>query len=351
MPANIEIPLDLPEIRILQSETKGREIIVRVESTREWAICHKCGKEIREFHSQGRLLRLRHLPILGRPVFIEIRPKRFRCPYCEDHPTTTQRLPWYDERSPHTKAYDQWLLLSTIGSALTDVARKERLPYDEVLGALERLIATEVDWGEIKQLEILGLDEIALKKGHRDFVTIVTTRQADGEIRLLGVLPDRQRETVEKFLRQIPERLRKKVKDVCVDMYEGYANAVRQELPQARIVVDRFHVAKAYRQGADKLRVKVQRELKSGLKPDEYEALKGTMWLFRRDPDEVSEEERRRLGLLFECAPELKQAYDLREQLTAIFDADHTRKSGMAAMARWKNLVRQCGQKCLDEFL
>ena len=93
-----------------------------------------------------------------------------------------------------------------------------------------------------------------------------------------------------------------RIRKICVDMYEGYANAVRQELPQARIVVDRFHVAKAYRQGADKLRVKVQRELKSGLKPDEYEALKGAMWLFRRDPDELSEEERRRLELLFECA-------------------------------------------------
>jgi outer membrane protein OmpA-like peptidoglycan-associated protein len=37
------------------------------------------------------------MPILGRPVIIEIRPKRFRCPTCDDNPTTTQKLDWYDE--------------------------------------------------------------------------------------------------------------------------------------------------------------------------------------------------------------------------------------------------------------
>jgi transposase len=351
MPANIEIPLDLPEVRIITSELNEREIVIRVESTREWAICHKCGGEIREFHSYGRLLRLRHLPILGRPVMIEIRPKRFRCPSCDDHPTTTQKLDWYDERSPHTKAYDQWLLLSLIGGTIADVARKEGLTYDEVLGVLDRQIAACVDWDKIERLEILGLDEIALKKGHRDFVVLVTSRQANGQLKLLGVLPDRLLETVERFLLQIPEPLRATVGEVCIDMYEGYASAVKKALPQARIIADRLHVAKSYRDCADKLRVEVQRSLKASLQKEEYEALKGTMWLFRSDPDELDEEERQRLALLFECAPDLKQAYDLREQLTAIFETDQTKESGKAALKRWMKRVRQSGLDCFDSFL
>jgi transposase len=351
MPANIEIPLDLPEVRIIKSELSDREIVITVESTREWAICHKCGGEIREFHSYGRLLRLRHLPILGRLVIIEIRPKRFRCPNCENHPTTSQKLDWYDERSPHTKAYDQWLLLSLIGSTISDVARKEGLTYDEVLGALDREIALEVDWDQIKRLEILGMDEIALKKGHRDFVVLVTSRQANGQLKLLGVLPDRLLETVEQFLLAIPEGLRATVREVCIDMYEGYASAVKKALPQARIVADRFHVAKAYRDCADKLRIEAQRSLKASLKKEEYEALKGTMWLFRRDPSELDQEEGERLALLFECAPDLKQAYDLREQLTAIFETDHTKESGKAALKRWMKRVRHSGLDCFDSFL
>jgi transposase len=189
MPVNIEFPLDLPEVRILKSDLSGREIVITVESTRSWAIGPKCGERIEEFHSFGRQLRLRHLPILGRPVMIEIRPRRFRCPRCENHPTTTQKLDWYDERSPHTRACDQWLLLSLIGSTVADVARKERLTYDRVEGAQERLLASEVNGDEIQVLELPGLDEIALKKGHRDFVVPVTTRTADGELKLLALLP------------------------------------------------------------------------------------------------------------------------------------------------------------------
>lgn len=351
MPANIEIPLDLPEVRILKSELSGQEIVITVESTRQWAICPRCGEKTLEFHGFGRQLRLRHLPILGRPVIIELRPKRFRCPVCDDHPTTTQKLDWYDERSPHTKAYDQWLLLCLIGSTISDVARKERLSYDLVEGAVDRQVATEVNWEEIESLEILGLDEIALKKGHRDFVVPVTTRDTDGQLKLLGVLPNRRRETVEKFLRQIPEHLRATVREVCTDMYEGYTGAVEEVLPQASIVVDRFHVAKAYRECADQLRKEVQRELKAELSETEYEALKGTMWLFRRDPQDLEKEESERLGLLFECAPDLKQAYDLREELTAIFEAGHSKESGKAAIEDWQDRVRESGLRCFDSFL
>lgn len=351
MPANIEIPLDLPEIRILKTEMGQREIVITVESTREWAICSRCGKEIREFHSYGRQLRLRHLPILGRPVFIEIRPKRFRCPTCDNHPTTTQKLDWYSERSLHTVAYDQWLLLQLIGSTISDVARKEETTYDAVQGALERQIVGEVDWKQIKQLEILGLDEVALKKGHRDFVVLITTRQTDDHLKLLGVLPDRKLETVEKFLLTIPEDLRATVREVCIDMYEGYASAVKKALPQARIVADRFHVAKKYRDCADQLRIEAQRDLKAGLNKEEYEALKGTMWLFRRDPKELDKEERERLALLFDCAPDLKQAYDLREKLTTIFETDHSKESGAAAIKRWMKSVGESGLRCYDSFL
>lgn len=351
MPANIEFPLDLPEVRILKSDLSGREIVITVESTRSWAICPRCGERTHEFHGFGRQLRLRHLPILGRPVMIEIRPQRFRCPVCDDHPTRTQKLDWYDERSPHTKAYDQWLLLSLIGSTVTDVARKESLSYDRVEGVVERLLASEVNWDEMQSLEILGLDEIALKKGQRDFVVPVTTRTGDGELKLLGVLPNRRRATVAEFLRQIPARLRATVREVCTDMYEGYTGAVGEVLPQASIVVDRFHVAKAYRDCADQLRKEVQRELKAELSETEYEALKGTMWLFRRAPQDLEKEESERLGLLFECAPDLKQAYDLREELTAIFETDQSKAAGQAAIEDWQERVRKSGLRCFESFL
>src|SRR5713101_2063062 len=75
----------------------------------------------------------------------------------------------------------------------------------------------------VPRLDVLGLDEISLKKGHRDFVAIITGR-IETETVILGVLPDRKKATVTTFLRGIPQRLRQTIHAVCSDMYEGFGH-------------------------------------------------------------------------------------------------------------------------------
>ena len=107
-----------------------------------------------------------------------------------------------------------------------------------------------------KKLEVIGLDEIALKKGHRDFVTIVTSRMGQETV-ILGVLKDRKKETVKQFLMSIPKQLRKQVRMVCSDRYDGFIHAAKEVFgKRIQIVVDRFHVAKLYGNALDELRKK-----------------------------------------------------------------------------------------------
>ena len=150
---------------------------------------------------------MRHLPILEQRVFIELRPKRYSCPTYDNHPTTTQQCDWYEPRSPHTKAFDQSLLRQLINSTVSDVARKREVSYEAVLGAINSGVARSVNWSEFTALKVIGMDKIALRKGHRDFVVIVTLRRGDGDIALPGVLPNRKKETVVAFLRSIPLKL------------------------------------------------------------------------------------------------------------------------------------------------
>jgi hypothetical protein len=107
-----------------------------------------------------------------------------------------------------------------------------------VVGVIDRCIRREVDWSEYERLPTLGLDEIALKKGHRDFVVIA-----------------------------------------------------KEELPGARVVADRFHVARKYRECADQLRKKEIKRLKQELTEPEYEEIKGAMWPFRKRPEDLTPEE------------------------------------------------------------
>jgi len=158
---------------------------------------------------------------------IRIRPKQYECPKCKGK-MTTQKLDWYETKSPHTKAYDRHLMLQLINSTVEDVSRKEAVGYDAVEGAIARCIQASVNWDEFTELQNIGIDEIAMRKGHRNFVAIITTRQSDGHVALLGVLADRQKETVRQFLESIPQRLYPTLARVCTDMWEGYANAVTE---------------------------------------------------------------------------------------------------------------------------
>jgi transposase len=111
--AHFEIPLDIEDVKIEQvAFTPNNEIMITVTSTVEGTQCHRCGKKIKKAYGEGREITLRHLSILGKPTYIRIKPKRYQCPYCGDHPTTTQKLSWYEERSPHTKAYETHVLLN-----------------------------------------------------------------------------------------------------------------------------------------------------------------------------------------------------------------------------------------------
>ena len=226
--AQISVPLDIPDVQILQTQiTAHGEFMITVESTLTSARCRRCGRALRRFYGLDKWVTVRQLPILGRPVYLRYRPKRYRCEECDGHPTTTQQLTWHTPNSPHTTAYDQHLLLQLVNATVEDVSLKERLAYDRVLGVLERCIATKVDWNQYTDLNVLGLDEIALKKGHRDFVVIVSARLREGRLAILGVLANREKDTVQEFLAGIPAELAATIQTVCTDMYTAHGHKLR----------------------------------------------------------------------------------------------------------------------------
>lgn len=350
--AQVMVPLDIPDVRVLSTEiNKVGELIITIESSKEGTICRQCGREIRKRHGYDEWTIIRHLPVFGRASYLRYRPRRYQCLECEGQPTTTQRLDWRESNSPHSIVYDDHLLLQLVNSTVEDVSLKEGVGYDCVLGVLERRISARVDWGQYVALGVIGLDEIALKKGHRNFVVIVTARLAGGQVVILGVLPDRQKESVVEFLRSIPERLKQSIHTVCCDMYEGFSQAVRGELPKARIVIDRFHVARAYRDGLEDLRKQELGRLKKELPVVEYKQLKGSMWALRKKPTDLTAEDRRLLRLLFRYSPDLKQAYDLQQQLTAIFDQHISSASAKTKIRAWIKRVARSGLRCFDNFL
>jgi transposase len=353
------IPLELSGIEIVAVKMDAEGYHITVRSVVNHTRCRNCGCEITHSHGYDHPITVRHLPVLGHPTYITLCPKRFVCPHCstpERKVTTTQVLSWQVPRGPLTRTYEDHVLLQLVNSTIEDVCRKQHLSYDTVLGALERRISTEVMWEEFTDLEVIGIDEIARRKGHRDFLALITTHTAAGETRLLAVLSDRKKETVKAFLDSIPPHLRCTVRTVCTDMWDGFVNAVRESFGpdpecQVDLVIDRFHVAQHYYKAADNLRKREMKRLKQQLPKAKYREFRGVMWLFRRRWADLQPEEQAHLEQLFQYAPDLKRAYQLREQLTDIFDALLSPEVAAAKLQAWCAVVRDSGLTCFNKFL
>jgi transposase len=344
--------LDIPHVEVDEVEIdREGNYRVTLHSTEHGTCCHQCGNFIDHFYGYGEFITLRHLSLLGRQVELRLRPPRYRCQSCDGQPTTTRRATWYDPRSGCTKAFEQHVLLACVNSTVADVSMKEGIGYEAVRGIIDRHVAKEVDWQTIKNLNVVGIDEIALKKGHRDFVTIITGRLGDETV-ILGMLADRKKETVKAFLMSIPNRLRKQVRFVCSDLYVGFINAAKEVFgKKVEIIVDRFHVAKLYGKGLDELRKKELARLRQTLAKEQYQELEGVLWILRKRPENLEAKDREILEKLFQYSPLLKQAYQFRNELTQILDSDVDRRRGKQRITGWMNRVKKSSVHCFDTFL
>jgi transposase len=285
MDSVIQVPLNLPDVRVLSTHRTAQEHWrLRVERTVEGTRCRPCGQEIRDLHGWEAVVGLRQLPLFDLPVFLEMRPKRYRCPDWASTPTTTPRCDWDEPRSPHTKAYEPWALRLLSHATVAAAARKLGVSAETIAGLLDRWSERTVDGDAWEQLGVLGLDEIALTRGHRDVVVLVTVPLAEGGVEIVAVRADRQKETVAAFLRAIPETLARTIECACTEMSEGVVRALAEELPWGEIVSDRFHVARAYRDGADTVRTQDLKRLKRALPTAESAEITGALWPFRKRP-------------------------------------------------------------------
>jgi transposase len=322
---SIDLGLDSIKIKRVVIDASG-DYHIYVSCTATSGVCHRCGKKITRSHGHCNESIIEHLPILDQRVFIHVKWTRFKCDTCDTHPTTSFKPNWLNDTGELTKAYEQYMLRLVINSTIKDVSEKLRSTEELVYGVVKRNIKVNVDWNETNPT-ILGIDEIALRKGHSHYLTIISDISNPGKTRILAVIDGRKKEDVLPFLQSIPVEVLSSLKSISVDMGAGYFSALKELIPDAEefnriVTIDRFHVSKLLGDKVDKERKKVIKQLKKEFENDEelLLQLKYTMWPFRHHTKDLNDEEKQRLEKMFELAPNLKQCYELREELYDIFE-------------------------------
>jgi len=142
------------------------------------------------------------------------------------------------------------------------------------------------------------------------------------------VLDGRTRETVERYLQELPEPYRRSIEIVSIDPYDAYRQAIRAQLPNARIVVDHFHLVRGANTALDAVRRERQRERRTHRPKGTRRSGQHLSWrqdLFHsrhrllRAREKLTARQRRQLCELFEHEPLLAEAWGLKEAFRSIY--------------------------------
>ena len=254
----------------------------------------------------------RHLDTCQLATRLHARVPRVDCP---THGVRQVGVPWAAPGSQFTMLFERlvidWLQLA----ATSAVARRLGISWDAAWGIMRRAVARGLARRGTLQLRHVGVDEKSFQRRH-EYVTIVSDLE---RARVLFVADDRKRASLEAFWALgLTDTQRARIEAVAMDMWEPYVQATLACLPDAaaKIVFDKFHIAKHLNEGVDRVRRAEQRELKA--RGDDR--LTGTKYQWLRHPDRFSAEAWRAFGALRTSTLKVARAWALKETIADLWE-------------------------------
>lgn len=214
----------------------------------------------------------------------------------------------------------------------------------------------------------LSLDETAFSNG--DLYTILTNKKAKGKKgAIVAMVKGTKAETVIKRLHKIPIKQRKKVKEVTLDMAGNMGLIIKKSFPNAKLVIDRFHVQKLALEALQEIRIKhrwealdteneaIENARNKSLKYDpellsngdtEKQLLARSRYLLYKPSSKWTVNQSKRAEVLFERCLDLEKAYKLCQNLFWIFNNTKDKNSALIRLAKWDEKVRQAEFKSFN---
>lgn len=314
--------LNLPGIRPvdLQSALGVITIVAEVVSA-EAPVCPECGKPL--YRHGHRKIAFADTPQQRQPVRLEIDRPRYRCEACRR--TVTLELPFLDEKRRVTRRLLDAVRERCLGMTFRGLAEQTGLAVNTIKNIAQDLIE---DLGRTVRFEtpvIMGIDELNLAGGYRCIITNLATNS------VFDMLELRTKAHMTPFFRDLPDR--EKVEWVFTDMWRPFKQSFGPFLPNARLVIDKFHLVRMASDALEDARKKYQAALDRNAR---INVKKSIRWLTLKRPANLDADEREALQTVREAIPALAQAYDFKEAFYAIYD-EATRSAATRAFEAWEN--------------
>lgn len=328
MPANI---LNLPAYKVLRIEETDHDYHVTAEVSNPPKACPACHSESLRGHGRNEQA-IRDMPTHGKRVAIYVDTRRWRCQACGK--TFMETLPAVNAKREMTDRLCRWIgqqsLKRTFASIADDTGLDEktiRNIFRDYINELEAEFRFETPkW--------MGIDEIHL----------IRPRCVISNIRnntIVNMLPNRDKKTVTNYLYHLDGK--EEVQYVAMDMWTPYRDAVQAVLPDARIVIDMFHVVRM----ANDAMERVRKSLRESLTPKQRRGLMHDRFVLLKRERNLNDQERLLMDGWTKNYPELGLTYRLKEDFYAIYEGAGNPE---AALRRYEAWYRSVAPEVRDAF-
>ncbi len=297
--------LNLPGVKTSGVQHLGPGYLARAEIISKTTNCPTCGSD--KLSAFGtRKIRYMDLPMHGERALIDLDRQRYQCQSCKI--TFMAESAAFDPEYRLTTRAVQWMEKQSITKPFTHVA--QHIGVDEkVVRKVFRRYAQKREKELVPTAgKHLGIDELYLLNQHRCIITNL------GQQTVVDLLEQRKYPAVVAYLKQLKGI--DEVENVCIDMWAPYKAAVNTVIPDAKVVVDKFHVVKLANWCMDIIRKSYQSELPTGQRRD---LMHGRHILLSRHA-RLDDDQLERLQRWRKACPELADAYDFKEKFFAVYD-------------------------------
>lgn len=284
--------------------------------------------------------RLRATPIGMRPVWIEVAAPRVECRVCGA--IRQVKLNFAEQRRRYTKAFARYALELGRHMTIQDVARHLGVCWDTIKEIQKSDLQQRFAKPKLGKLKRLAIDEIYL--GSRSgYVTVVLDLDSGA---VVEVCDGKQAEALDPFWERL-RRSRARILAVATDMGQAYIKAVRENLPQATLVFDHFHVIKLYNEKLSNLRRSLAQQADALGK----KTIKGIRWLLLKSSHrlDVEKNEHQRLQEALQLNQPLATAYYLKDDLRRIWRQEDKELAAFV-LDDWVKRATASGIQMLQQF-
>jgi len=326
--------------RYVRTDFLEGEVMFTITQDRHTLRCSACGSQHVTTHgAEGRLFH--SLPIGSKKTHVFVQIPRVECHDCRL--VRQVQIGFAEPRRRYTYAFERYALELSRHMTIRDVAQHLGVGWDTIKDIVQRHLQEHFAKPVLKHLRLLAIDEIAVGKGHR-YLTVVLDLQS-GAVVFVG--DGKGAEALEPFWRRLRSS-RARIEAVATDMSPAYIQAVRDNLPQAVLVFDRFHVVKLFNDRLSAFRRELHHEATDRLHKD---VLKGTRWLLLKNPENLAPQrrERERLDEALRLNQPLAAAYYMKEDLRQIWE-QRDKATATRVLEDWIRRADQSGIKILNQM-